>query len=113
MGRKGASAVQVWSGVPRASRTVTIPAGDYSIRASSTQQSQCAVNAATSATFTISSVTTTRTVVIGQGNDANNSAGNLDRTCVKATLTNATTVTGSKLAAIDNSHVNDAILEAV
>lgn len=73
MGAKGASAIQVWTQVPVASRTVTVndktsfslTAGSYSVRASSSQYVTGDASASTAQAFamTISSVTLTRAAI--------------------------------------------------
>ena len=102
MARKGASAIQVWSQVPVASRTVevntktgfSLTAGSYVVRASSTQSGYASLSGVAQATATISSVTTTRTHYSYAGGQFDQDPN--AQSFVRLTLTNATTITGDK-----------------
>ena len=74
----------------------SLTAGSYVVRASSTQYGSISIDSATSATATISSVTTTRAVLGAMGMTTSENAGNLSIALSRFTLTNATTVTGTK-----------------
>lgn len=110
------SALAVWQQIPVANRTVevntktgfSLTAGSYSVRASSTASGQISLAGVTSATATISSVTTTRAVVhyLGQQTDTDSY-----RHSSNLTLTNATTVTASRADNVSNVYTNWNVLE--
>lgn len=82
------SIIAVWFKIPLASRTVTIPAGSYSVRASSTQRAIVTINAGVNTgSNTISSVTTTRATQSGTGRAATAPSG-----LMTAQIASATTV---------------------
>lgn len=84
----------VWSQTPLATRTITLPAGSYSVRAGSTQQGVISFGVGdTSQSLSISSVTTTRTTLGELGQEGNAA---VDRILATKTLTNATTVTANR-----------------
>ena len=107
MSRIGSSALQVWTQVPVANRTVevntktgfSLTAGSYAVLASSTQHGQVS-SAATSATATISSVTTTRATEQKNGNRTNDTS--IVESDTNLTLTNGTTITVGKTNSTGN-----------
>lgn len=110
--RRGATANQIWTQVPRASRTVTVPAGDYSVRASSTQSGTITMTTVITATATITSVTTTRATVSHDGNTTASDFNQQART--RMSLTNATTVTVDRAEQVSTTVVTGyTVLELV
>jgi hypothetical protein len=108
------TALAVWTQVPVALRTVevntktgfSLTAGSYSVRASSTQRGTVSLTS-TSATATISSVTTTRAneSYTGDTNGTGASSGADNRYfSVRIILTAATTITGA-VASSDGSNI--------
>ena len=101
---RGITAVQVWTQIPVASRTVevntktgfSLTAGSYSVRASSTQGGVVTDTAAASGTATISSVTTTRARVGYNGAQLTGTPSTADVFSNRLELTNATTVTTNR-----------------
>ena len=115
---RGITAVQVWTQVPVANRTVevntktgfSLTAGSYSVRASSTQSGTITVNSVASDTATISSVTATRAFLAGGGNQGAND--NFSDSKGRVILTNATTVTANRAGSIGSIIANYHVLEA-
>ena len=96
--------LSVWTLTPVASRTVevntktgfSLTAGSYAVRASSTQIAELTIlNATSSNTATVSSVTTTRASLRHAGAAAPNQT--IDNCITAVLLTNATTVTARRI----------------
>lgn len=103
------SPLAVWQQIPLANRTITLPAGSYSVRASSTQYGSMtlAANTETSKTATISSVTTTRTSLFNGGFETDESTDQNDAVFTRITLTNATTVTANRTTSTSSNVTQD------
>lgn len=89
---------------------VTLPAGGFSVRASSTQAVNIAMELVASATALISSVTTTRAHLgdTGEVNDTNDY-----RQVARLTLTDSTTITGDRNNATGNIYPRANVVEIV
>ena len=118
MSRIGSSALQVWTQVPVASRTVevntktgfSLTAGSYTLHATSNQRGQMDPgDTFSTVTATISSVTLTRTNLAYTGNDSGQST--VSNTSLRLTLTNATTVTATRSGTTGNARVEYQIEE--
>ena len=106
---RGFNAVVVWTQVPVANRTVevntktgfSLTAGSYVVRASDVQRGTFTIgNAQASNTATITSVTTTRAVVVPGGFSNDETTAQVpDENETRVVLTNATTVTGTRALA--------------
>lgn len=101
----------VWQQIPVANRTVevntktgfSLTAGSYSIHATSNQRGTILVDAATSNTAAISSVTTTRSLAMWEG--AGPATDTFTGGFTRITLTNATTVTATTRSAASDTTV--------
>lgn len=110
MSHGGLQAIEVWTQVPVASRTVevntktgfSLTAGSYSVRASSNQRGTISLTAGlTTAPATISSVTTTRAQCLPAGTAFDNVSTSDQYKLATIVLTNATTVTATRITAGD------------
>ncbi len=86
----GLQAISVWTQVPVASRTITLPAGSYAIHVTSNQRGNINVAGASTVTAAVSSVTITRSHMGYGGNDSTDN--DVSKGSIRLSLTNATTV---------------------
>ena len=107
LGRYSLAAIArgIWSNsfIALASRTVTLPAGTYSIRASSYQRGTMTLNSSASGSATISSVTLTRAQETLSGFDSNYVGDDNGIILHRMALTGATTIAGSRQVAGGNN----------
>lgn len=102
----------VWQQIPIANRTVTIPAGSYSVRPSSTQLGSIVMVSLSVNTAAISSVTTTRTTLGYTGvKNYTGSAALYSAVGSLLVLTNSTTVTASRGDSTGTTTLGYSILE--
>ena len=112
------SPLAVWQQIPVANRTVqvntktgfSLTAGSYVVRASSMQIATINCSGTTSATATISSATTTRADAGNGGTRTDDAVAN-DRFGVTIVLTNATTVTATRITGTNSTWTSMTVWE--